>query len=283
MEQNTRRFDACIFDLDGTLANTLTSIAHFGNATLGEFGLPEIPVEQYKQLVGNGADLLMRRMLKTVGARFSEEVIQSFRTAYDRRYESDPMALVEPYPGIVELLGKLKEQGFQVGVLSNKPDNVARDIVRTMFGPLVDQAHGQRAEFPTKPDPAAVLQMAADFGVEPGRVLYCGDSGVDMETGRNAGMAPCGVLWGFRERQELEEHGAQYLAATAQQLWEIGPQHKRDCRQRRGSPFFRSRVDYSPNSPTGRGMSSRGSFSQEKRGSSSSGQAGAGSGSSPPR
>ena len=224
MKQNTRRFDACIFDLDGTLANTLTSIAHFGNATLGEFGLPEIPVEQYKQLVGNGADLLMRRMLKTVGARFSEEEIQSFRAAYDRRYESDPMALVEPYPGIVELLGKLKEQGFQVGVLSNKPDNVARDIVRTMFGPLVDQAHGQRAGVPTKPDPAAVLQMAADFGVEPGRVLYCGDSGVDMETGRNAGMAPCGVLWGFRERQELEEHGAQYLAATAQQLWEIASQ-----------------------------------------------------------
>ena len=223
MEQNTRRFDACIFDLDGTLANTLTSIAHFGNATLGEFGLPEIPVEQYKQLVGNGADLLMRRMLKTVGARFSEEEIQSFRAAYDRRYESDPMALVEPYPGIVELLGKLKEQGFQVGVLSNKPDNVARDIVRTMFGPLaVGLVHGQRAEFPTKPDPAAVLQMAADFGVEPGRVLYCGDSGV--ETGRNAGMAPCGVLWGFRERQELEEHGAQYLAATAQQLWEIASQ-----------------------------------------------------------
>ena len=103
----------------------------------------------------------------------------------------------------MELLGKLKEQGFQVGVLSNKPDNVARDIVRTMFGPLVDQAHGQRAEFPTKPDPAAVLQMAADFGVEPGRVLYCGDSGVDMETGRNAGMAPCGVLWGFRARRPV--------------------------------------------------------------------------------
>ena len=111
-----------------------------------------------------------------------------------------------------------------MGVPSNKPDNVARDIVRTMFGPLVDQAHGQRAEYPTKPDPAAVLQMAADFGVEPGRGLYCGDSGVDMETGRNAGMAPCGVLWGFRERQELEEHGAQYLAATAQQLWEIASQ-----------------------------------------------------------
>ena len=128
------------------------------------------------------------------------------------------MALVEPYPGIVELLGKLKEQGFQVGVLSNKPDNVARDIVRTMFGPLVDQAHGQRAEYPTKPDPAAVLQMAADFGVEPGRVLYCGDSGVDMETGRNAGMHPCGVLWGFRTEEELRAEGASYLVHTPQQL-----------------------------------------------------------------
>ena len=142
MEQNTRRFDACIFDLDGTLANTLTSIAHFGNATLGEFGLPEIPVEQYKQLVGNGADLLMRRMLKTVGARFSQEEIQSFRAAYDRRYESDPMALVEPYPGIVELLGKLKEQGFQVGVLSNKPDNATKALWKTYF-PTFDLALGE--------------------------------------------------------------------------------------------------------------------------------------------
>ena len=113
---------------------------------------------------------------------------------------------------------------MQLGVLSNKPDTMAQYIVGDLFGGLIHQAHGQRAEFPTKPDPAAVLQMAADFGVEPGRVLYCGDSGVDMETGRNAGMAPCGVLWGFRERQELEEHGAQYLAATAQQLWEIASQ-----------------------------------------------------------
>ena len=107
-----------------------------------------------------------------------------------------------------------------MGVLSNKPDNVAGEIVRAMFGELVDQAHGQRPEYPTKPDPAAVLRMAADFGVEPGRVLYCGDSGVDMQTGTNAGMHPCGVLWGFRDEEELRENGAEFLVRTAEELWE---------------------------------------------------------------
>ena len=107
------------------------------------------------------------------------------------------MALVAPYPGILETLQALKEQGMQLGVLSNKPDNMAQYIVGDLFGGLIHQAHGQRAGIPTKPDPTAVLHMAADFGVDPSRVLYVGDSGVDMQTGRNAGMHPCGVLWGF--------------------------------------------------------------------------------------
>ena len=163
MEQNTRRFDACIFDLDGTLANTLTSIAHFGNATLGEFGLPEIPVEQYKQLVGNGADLLMRRMLKTVGARFSEEEIQSFRAAYDRRYESEPMKLVEPYPGIPEAAG-FEGPGDEAGGALQQAGQHGPIHYRRLFGELVDQCHGQRNGVPKKPDPTAVLQMALTWG-----------------------------------------------------------------------------------------------------------------------
>lgn len=224
MNQHNRRFDACIFDLDGTLANTLTSIAHFGNATLEHFHLPTIPTEQYKTLVGNGADKLMRRMLRTVGAQFSEERIQQFRAYYDSLYESDPMALVEPYPGIVDLLHQLKKEGFQLGVLSNKPDNVARDIVAEMFGDLFSQAHGQREGIPVKPDPTAVLEIASALGTTPDRVLYCGDSGVDMQTGKNAGMHPCGVLWGFREEDELRENGAEFLAATAQELYTIAVQ-----------------------------------------------------------
>jgi phosphoglycolate phosphatase len=221
MNSEARRFDACIFDLDGTLANTLTSIAHFGNATLEEYGFPTIPVETYKTLVGNGADVLMRRMLKTVGAQLSEEKLREFRAAYDRRYESDPMALVEPYPGIPQTLEKLKALGMKIGVLSNKPDNMAQYIVKDLFGDLPDQVHGQRADYPTKPDPKAVLEMAADFGVSPERVLYVGDSGVDMQTGRNGGMVPCGVLWGFRDREELLENGAQHLVETAKELFQV--------------------------------------------------------------
>lgn len=98
---------------------------------------------------------------------------------------------------------------------------MAQYIVGDLFGGLIHQAHGQRAGIPTKPDPTAVLHMAADFGVDPSRVLYVGDSGVDMQTGRNAGMHPCGVLWGFRGEQELRENGAEFLARTAQELCSI--------------------------------------------------------------
>ena len=218
MSTQERPFDACIFDLYGTLANTLASIAGFGNETLAAYGLPAQPVERYKTLVGNGANVLMDRMLQAVGASFSPEKRREFRQEYDRRYESDPLKLVEPYPGIPALLQQLKEQGMKLGVLSNKPDNMAQYITGALFGELVDQCHGQRNGIPKKPDPTAVLQMASDLGVEPGRVLYVGDSGVDMQTGRNAGMVPCGVLWGFRDEAELRENGAALLASTAQEL-----------------------------------------------------------------
>ena len=214
-------YKACIFDLDGTLADTLRSIAGFGNDTLAAFGLPAIPVEEYKQLVGNGADVLMDRMLRTVGAQLPPEERKRFRQEYDRRYEAQPMRFVVPYPGLPELLGELKSRGLKLGVLSNKPDNMAQYIAGDLFGGLIHQAHGQRAGIPTKPDPTAVLHIAADFGVDPSRVLYVGDSGVDMQTGRNAGMHPCGVLWGFRGEQELRENGAEFLARTAQELCSI--------------------------------------------------------------
>ena len=214
-------YQGCIFDLDGTLANTLGSIAGFVNDTLAAFGLPPIPVEDYRYLVGNGADLLMRRALARVGAAFSEEEIRRFREEYDRRYESDPLRGVTLYPGVKELLEELHAKGCKLGVVSNKPDNVTRVIVETLFPGLLDQVHGQRADVPKKPDPTAVLAMAKDFGLAPREVLYVGDSGVDMDTGRNAGMDPCGVLWGFREEAELREHGAAFLAPDAQALRRI--------------------------------------------------------------
>lgn len=208
-------YKACLFDLDGTLADTLASIAHFGNGTLAAFGLAPIPVEAYKQLVGNGADVLMQRMLRRVGSELPPEELRRFRAEYDRRYESSPMELVAPYPGLPEALAKLKKTGMRLGVLSNKPDNMTRFIAGELYGGLLDQVRGQRAGSPKKPDPAVPLEMAEAWGIPPEEVLYVGDSGVDMDTGRNAGMDTCGVLWGFRDEAELRSHGAVYLAEDA--------------------------------------------------------------------
>lgn len=211
-------YKACLFDLDGTLADTLFSIAHFGNGALAAFGLPTIEVQVYKQLVGNGADVLIQRMLKTVGATLPPEKVQALRAEYDRRYEADPMALVGPYPGLPDVLERLYAQGMRLGVLSNKPDNMTQYIAGALYGKVLDQVRGQRAGSPKKPDPAVPLEMAAEWGLDPKEVLYIGDSGVDMDTGRAAGMDTCGVLWGFRDEEELRAHGAVYLAGDPAEL-----------------------------------------------------------------
>lgn len=214
-------YQACIFDLDGTLADTLQSIAYFGNGTLEAFGLPPIPPEEYKLLVGNGADRLMRRMLRRVNAELSPSELARFRAEYDRRYAEDPLKLVTPYPGLPELLSRLKDLGIRLAVLSNKPDDMTRAVVSSLYPGMMDAVHGQRAGVPQKPDPAAVLALLEELGKPPQNVLYIGDSGVDMETARRAGLASCGVLWGFRSREELLEHGAVHLAENAGELGKL--------------------------------------------------------------
>lgn len=223
---NTKGYRACIFDLDGTLANTLNSIAFFGNGTLAEFGLPPIPTEDYKQLVGNGADVLMRRMLKAVGARLDEDEFKKFRAEYDRRYESEPMKLVTAYDGLPRLLAQLKNEGVAIGVLSNKPDNMTKFIAERLYGDVITVARGQMEGVPKKPDPTALLDMMKKLGVSPEEVLYVGDSGVDMQTGTAAGVDTCGVLWGFRDKAELLQNGAMHLVATAEELGRIAKKTK---------------------------------------------------------
>lgn len=214
-------YRSCIFDLDGTLVDSLQSIAYFANSTLESFGLPAIDVMDYKFLVGNGAKVLMDRMLAHVGASLTEEERRRFRAEYDRRYAADPIALAGAYPGMPELVSRLRRKGYKLAVLSNKPDDMTHAIVKELYGPVFHTVYGQREGIPTKPDPAAVLAIARELEVPPESTLYIGDSGVDMDTARNAGMDSCGVLWGFRSREELLEHGAKYLAGDPAQLEEI--------------------------------------------------------------
>lgn len=213
------KYKGVIFDLDGTLANTLESIAYFGNAALAAFGIPPIETDAYKMMVGNGADKLIERMVKKSGIESKTAIdLRALRQQYDLLYESEPMKLVTPYPGLPELLKALRVNGMRVGVVSNKPDNMTRYIAKELYGDLIESAQGQLPGGVKKPDPTAVLAMAGRFGLLPSEILYVGDSGVDMETGSNAGMDTCGVLWGFRERDELLAHGAKLLAENADEL-----------------------------------------------------------------
>lgn len=207
-----------IFDMDGTVADTLASIAGFGNDALTAHGFPALDVELYRQLAGNGADVLIRRMLASTNMPHSEETVAAVRKTYDALYEADPTKLVTPYPGIIGLLETIRAAGVRTAILSNKPDNMTCFIADALFPGLFDIVHGQRAGIPKKPDPSAILMLCEELGVTPADCLYVGDSGVDMQTGNNAGIPAIGVTWGFRSADELRENGAHALADTAEEL-----------------------------------------------------------------
>ncbi len=209
---------ACIFDMDGTVANTLESLAGFGNSALKACGYPVIPVQEYRHLVGNGADTLMRRMLKTVQETYTEEEVTAVRAVYDRLYEADPMRLVSEYPGMRETLQQLKDSGIAIAVFSNKPDDMTQKVAELLYPGLFQIVRGQQVGTPLKPAPDGALLIARQLGVAPQDCLYIGDTYVDMETGKNAGMETVGVLWGFRDREELQNAGACHIISQPQEL-----------------------------------------------------------------
>ena len=231
---------ACIFDLDGTLADTVRSIAYSGNLTLGAFGYKPLPEENYKYYAGDGAKELVRRFLGAVrgrdggdlsaasleraleiGAGVADEdrEFQEMYRKYREIFGENCMYEVKPFPGIPELLSELQAEGIRTAVLSNKPDAQTREVVRSLFGDkLIDMVQGQTEEVPRKPAPDGALRIAAAFGLEPSECMYLGDSDTDMKTGRAAGMYTVGVLWGFRNREELLRNGAEALAEKPEDI-----------------------------------------------------------------
>lgn len=198
---------AVIFDLDGTLVNTLHSIAHFANEALRKYGCPTIPVEQYRYLVGRGADNLVKGMLQTVQADV-DALFQQVRDYYNETYDNDSLYLAQVYDGIPELIAYLKEKGIQIAVLSNKPHRTTVKIIDAFFPEQVDICYGKREGVARKPDPAAVFEIVKELKVEKQNCIYVGDTSTDMKTGKNAGLFTIGVTWGFRDKAELEAYHA---------------------------------------------------------------------------
>lgn len=209
---------AVIFDLDGTLADTIASITYCGNLALSRFGLPSFGEEDYKHFVGDGAAMLIRRALLAAGDERLEHFDEVYET-YLEIFAKDCMYQVKPYEGICALLEELKRLSVRIAVLSNKPDRDSLRVVEALFGKgYFDFVQGQRADIPRKPDPAGVYRIMEAFGLSAGDFLYVGDSGVDMKTGRAAGIFTVGVLWGFRDRKELVENGADAVISKPLEL-----------------------------------------------------------------
>lgn len=214
-------YKVCIFDLDGTLTDTVESLTYSVNATLSELGLSQITEEQCKAFVGSGARKLIERSLKAAGDPELLHVEKAMEV-YGRVFKENCTYHVAPYEGIVEMLDALKALGVRLAVLSNKPHLQTKDVVATFFGAdTFTCVQGQQEGIPRKPDPAAVFMIAKELNVATEECLYIGDSDVDMQTGNAAGVTTIGVTWGFRSREVLKENGAAYIVDKAQEIISI--------------------------------------------------------------
>ena len=214
-------YKAAIFDLDGTLADTIESIAAACNKTLRECGLMEIETERYKYYAGDGADTLIVRALKAAGDTGLEHYDRAYRE-YKRFFELDCTYKVTVFDGMKETLDRMKEQGIKLAVVTNKPHDRAVTVVEYLFGAgYFDYILGEGRGFPKKPDPAGVLSAAAVLGAGAKECIYVGDTNVDMQTGKGAGMFTVGVLWGFRTKEELEENHADAVIGHPRELLQL--------------------------------------------------------------
>ena len=201
-------YQAVLFDLDGTLTDTLADIAAAMNRALRLHGLPEWPVDAYRTLVGDGAKTLSERCV-----RDRQELAPAVRQTYQAYYETHNLVQTRPYEGVRELLAALMERGMKLAVFSNKPDADTKTVVRHFFPDVpFCVVRGQVEGVPVKPDPTGAVAAAAAMGVDPAEVLYLGDTSVDMRCALAAGMHPVGALWGFRTEEELRQTGAEFIA-----------------------------------------------------------------------
>lgn len=199
------KYRAIIFDLDGTLLDSIAGIADAANFLLEKNGYPVFDQDEYKRFVGDGLEKLVYWMLPSEERNNINRFVKEYRQIYKDRWRKKTRV----YKGIRELLDFLSRHHIKKGVLSNKADEYVKIMVKELLPDRTfDAVRGERPGIPRKPDPRAALEISDLFSVDPRDIVFVGDSGIDMETARNAGMVPVGVAWGLRERKELIDHGA---------------------------------------------------------------------------
>ena len=211
--------NSIIFDLDGTLLNTIEDLANACNYALTTLGYETHEVEKYKTFVGNGRYKLVERMLPE-GNR-SIENIEKALDLFDSYYEKHMIDMTKPYDGIMEMLDCLINKSINIAVVSNKPHEFTTEVVKNYFGDRFEVVYGHKKNTKEKPDPWAVLEVIDEFKVNKDECLYVGDSEIDINTAKNAGVKSVGVEWGFRGKGELESAGANYIVNKPEQILEI--------------------------------------------------------------
>lgn len=204
-----------IFDLDGTILNTLDDLAGAGNHALSEMGYPIHEVEKYRYFVGNGIPKLIERIIPAGSPREVYEKVYDIFCSYYNEHMYDK---TRPYDGMAELLSELHKNGIKLAVVTNKAHIFACEMVKKYFGNVFDAVFGSVEGLPKKPDPYWINKALEEIGCKPSDCIYAGDSSVDMQTARNSGIFSCGVLWGFRGRDELLENGAMSLVSNTSEL-----------------------------------------------------------------
>jgi phosphoglycolate phosphatase len=205
-----------IFDLDGTLLDTLQDLAYAGNKVLSESGYPKHPVNAYKIFVGDGLRVLMERIVpKSATSSDVDNCIQLFNTIYTDCWDNNS----KPYDGIVEMLTHLRKNDIRCSVLSNKPQQFTSIYIDRFFPQSeFEVVFGQREGVEKKPNPAGALEIAEIMKVKPSECIYVGDTSIDMQTGKAAGMFTVGVLWGFRDIEELQQNNADLIVNSPMEI-----------------------------------------------------------------
>lgn len=212
------KYSACIFDLDGTLLNTLEDLKNSVNYALKQKNYPQRTAEEVRSFVGNGIPMLIKRAVPqgTDTADF-EETLSVFKEHYATHLNDD----TKPYDGICEMLEYLKLNGIKAGVVTNKAHFAANELIHSFFGDLITVTVGQKDGVPTKPDPAELSSAMSALDADKAKTLFIGDSDVDVFTAHNGGVKCIGVTWGFRDKENLISAGADFIADTPQEIIRI--------------------------------------------------------------
>ncbi len=212
---------ACIFDLDGTLTDTLESLTYSVNETLKEMELSPITARECERFVGNGARVLMERALEASGGEGIKRLEEAM-ARYGRIFDANCTYHVTPYKGVTEMLKELRNMGVRLAVLSNKPHQQTVKVVREIFGEnMFDCVQGQEDGIPRKPDPSGVRRLIDKMETAREECLYIGDSEVDIRTGKNAEVRTVSVAWGFRTREALIAAGARTIIESPEELLQL--------------------------------------------------------------